>query len=52
MMVIYFSIGVILGIFLQQKIIHAFCFIIKSQIKLFNRQCRIFYLERIKNKKL
>jgi|WetSurMetagenome_2_1015567.scaffolds.fasta_scaffold46856_4 hypothetical protein len=52
MIITAFLLGAILGILSIPKVFHVFTYIIKSQMKIFERQCRIFYIlrSRYKNK--
>lgn len=44
---IYLIIGFLLGIFSLRQVAKAFGFIIGGILRIFNRQCRIFYLIRM-----
>jgi hypothetical protein len=50
MIIIAFLLGIIFGILLVPHIAHAFYFMIKVQMKVFNRQCRILYILRTRYK--
>jgi hypothetical protein len=50
MILIAFISGLIAGLMLVPSIARASHFIIKAQLKIFSRQCRIFYILRYKHK--